>query len=310
MNRLLNKNFIVVAGKGGVGRTTVTFCIGKWAARQGKKVLICLAHSGSRYRHILENREQSGIHQIEPGLFLLNVDPVAAREEYALKIIRNRLLHRLVFSNRYVNSFLDAVPGLSEWAMLGKATYHALPDAPKHERYDMVLFDSPPTGHGLDILRLPNAIAESVQGGLMRQDALLRVALLKDASKTAVVPVCLPEELPTNETIELTTELRRHGLPLYAIVVNKMLDVLPDGAGDFCDSRCPEMQKMKEAQWAQPALIRRDQRLEQLRHVDRLHSEVPAPLLRLPRLDTASFNNDAINTLTEALTRELQRFQL
>ena len=307
---LLDRRLVFVTGKGGVGRTTVTFCIGKWAARQGKKVLICLAHSGSRYRHILENNEKNGIHQIAPGLFLLNVDPVAAREEYALKIIRNRLLHKLVFSNRYVNGFLDAVPGLSEWAMLGKATYHALPDCEPHERYDMVVFDSPPTGHGLDILRLPNAIASSVQGGLMRQDALLRVALLKDASKTAIVPVCIPEELPTNETIELTRELLRHGLPLHAIVVNRLLDVLPDGAGEFCNSKCPEMQKLKQSDWARPAKIRRDQRLEQLRQIDRLHNDIPAPLLRLPKLDIANFNNEAINTLTEMLGLELQRFQI
>ena len=310
MSQLLNKKFVVIAGKGGVGRTTVTFCIGKWAARQGKKVLICLAHSGSRYRHILETQEKSGIHQIAPGLFLLNVDPVAAREEYALKIIRNRVLHKLVFSNRYVNGFLDAVPGLNEWAMLGKATYHALPDAPPNERYDMVVFDSPPTGHGLDILRLPNAIAASVQSGLMRHDALTRVALLKDASKTAILPVCLPEELPTNETIELTGELLNHGFPLYAIIINKLLDILPEGAGDFCDSRCPKMQKLREEAWAIPSLIKRDQRLEQLRHIGRLHAEVPAPLLQLPALEAESFNNDAINVLTDHLTRELQRFEL
>ncbi|MBN2528147.1 MAG: ArsA family ATPase [Deltaproteobacteria bacterium] len=310
MNRLHDKKFVVVAGKGGVGRTTVTFCIGKWIARQGKRVLICLANSGSRYRHIHESGKDNQINLIEPNLYLLNVNPVAAREEYALKIIRNRLLHKLVFSNRYVNGFLDAVPGLNEWAMLGKATYHVLPDAEFHERYDVVVFDSPPTGHGLDILRLPTAIAGSVQGGLMRQDALVRVALLKDASATAIIPVCLPEELPTNETIELCQELERDGLPVHAIVINKLIEVLPDGAGDFCNSMCPEMQRMKSEPWAKPAMIKRNQRLEQLRHVGRLINEIAMPLVQLPRLDTPNLNLEELSFLTNCLAIELENREL
>lgn len=291
-----------------MGRTTVAFLLGKWVASTGKKVLMCLAHSGSRYRHILGDKEHKGINELSPNLFLLNIDPVAAREEYALKIIKNRLLHKLVFSNRYVNSFLDAVPGLSEWAMLGKATYHALDDAMPHERYDMVVFDSPPTGHGLDILRLPNAIVQSVQGGRMRQDALLRLALLKDVSATAIVPVCLPEELPTNETIELSVELRKQGMPLYAVVINKVINTLPVGAMEHCDSVC--LKTSKDQNWARPFTILHDQREEQIKHMTRLEAEIPVPLLHLPRLDNANLSDAELDVLTTHLTNELQRCNL
>jgi anion-transporting ArsA/GET3 family ATPase len=310
MNPLLNRKFIFVAGKGGVGRTTITLCIGKWAARRGKKVLICLAHSGSRYRHVIDDSKKSVIQVIEPNLSLLNLDPVVAREEYALKIIRNQLLHRLVFSNRYVNNFLDAIPGLSEWAMLGKATWHVLPDAPVNERYDMVVFDSPPTGHGLDILRLPSAIAGSVQGGLMHRDAASRVSLLSDATRTGIVGVSLAEELPVNETIELSEELLQNGLPLSAIAVNKLLDVLPDGAEAFCDSDCPQNQKQRGQPWARPAMLKREQRKEQLIHMQRLTKRISVPLLQLPRLDDANLNRESLNALTDHLADEFRRHSL
>lgn len=305
MNPLLHKRFVVVAGKGGVGRTSVTFVLGKWAAASGKKVLMCLAHSGSRYRHILGGKNPQGINELSPNLFLLNIDPVAAREEYALKIIKNRFLHKLVFSNKYVNSFLDAVPGLSEWAMLGKATYHALDDAEEHERYDMVIFDSPPTGHGLDILKLPLAIAQSVQGGRMRQDALLRVALLKDTTACAIVPICLPEELPVNETIELSLELQKQGMPLHAIIVNKVVDTLPQEAHQYCESLCRE--SMMNANWARPSLIRQDQRREQIKHIDRLRQAIDVPLLHLPKLDSPNLTDTELEQLSHLLSEQITR---
>ena len=85
-------------------------------------------------------------------------------------------LYRVVFDNKYVRSFLPAVPGLSEWAMLGKAWFHTTEtDERGANRFDVVLLDAPATGHGLDMLRVPKVILEVVPPGILRRDAETRV---------------------------------------------------------------------------------------------------------------------------------------
>jgi anion-transporting ArsA/GET3 family ATPase len=223
MDDLLGKRFVVVAGKGGVGRTTVSLVIGRLAASRGKRVLVCLANAPPRYSDLLgETVLDATIREASGGLHVVNLDPRACEEEYGLIILHNRTLHRLVFGSRIVRTFLDAVPGLAEWAMLGKATYHALGTPGGRPEYDMVVFDSPATGHGLDMLALPRAIVSAVPGGRMRDEAELRVALMSDEALCEVVPVTIPEEIPVNETIELAEALGRLGLAVRRVVVNRV----------------------------------------------------------------------------------------
>jgi anion-transporting ArsA/GET3 family ATPase len=137
-------------------------------------------------------------------------------------------LYRVVFHNKYIRSFLPAVPGLSEWAMLGKAWFHTTEvDERGQPRFDVVLLDAPATGHGLDMLRVPKVIVEIVPPGILRRDAELAWKMFTDPQKTAVVVVSLPEELPVTETLELIRsvddDLR---LPLGALVVNGVLPAL------------------------------------------------------------------------------------
>jgi anion-transporting ArsA/GET3 family ATPase len=87
----------------------------------------------------------------------------------------------------------------------------------------MVIFDSPATGHGLDLLRLPAAIISSVKSGRMRAEAVERQKLLEDETRTAIIPVTLLEQMPVNETIELITSLKNYGLPVGCIIVNRKL---------------------------------------------------------------------------------------
>jgi anion-transporting ArsA/GET3 family ATPase len=137
-------------------------------------------------------------------------------------------LYRVVFHNKYIRSFLPAVPGLSEWAMLGKAWFHTTEvDEDGRNRFDIVVLDAPATGHGLDMLRVPKVIVEIVPPGILRRDAERAWKMFTDPAQTAVLVVTLPEELPVTETLELIRaiddDLR---LPLGALVVNGVLPVL------------------------------------------------------------------------------------
>ncbi len=221
MADLCEKRLVVVAGKGGVGKTTIAYVVGLCAATMGKRVLVCLTKAMPRYSDFLGGIVLSSeIHKVSANLHIVNLSPVAAREEYGMMVLRQRTLHRLIFGSTVVKAFLDAAPGLSEWAVFGKATFHALNSVNGEPEYDMVVFDSPATGHGLDMLTLPEVIYSTIPKGRMKEEALERIELLKDGARTEILPVTIPEEMPVNEALELVEELKKKRFPVERIVVN------------------------------------------------------------------------------------------
>jgi anion-transporting ArsA/GET3 family ATPase len=107
--------------------------------------------------------------------------------------------------------------------MLGKAFFHA--DPPSGEPgYDLVILDAPATGHALDMLRVPQVIVNVAPPGLLRREAERALGLFRDPERAGVVLVTLPEDMPTNETLELYAALTEElMLPVGALVVNRML---------------------------------------------------------------------------------------
>jgi anion-transporting ArsA/GET3 family ATPase len=166
----------------------------------------------------------SSVAQVEENVWAVNIVPETALEEYGALVLRSRALYRTLFDNRYVRTFLRAVPGMQEWAMLGKAWWHTTET--RHDgspRYDVVILDAPATGHGIDMLRVPKVIVDVVPAGLLRRDADRAWALLQDPYACAIVLVTLPEEMPTTETIELARALTDMGLHVGRVVVNGVL---------------------------------------------------------------------------------------
>src|SRR5687768_1132958 len=136
---------IVVVGKGGVGKTSVSAALAMSLAREGRRVLVAMCNSKERLSHLLQVEPiGSRIRTVAPGIDAVNMEPGAALEEYGMMILKMRALYKLIFENRLVAGFLRGTPGIEAWAMLGKAQYHAfetLPDG--RPRYDTVIVDAP-----------------------------------------------------------------------------------------------------------------------------------------------------------------------
>lgn len=307
MTSLLEKKFIIVTGKGGVGRTTLSLVIGRFAANAGKRTLVCLSNAPPRYNDLLGDVVlSSSIREVGERLEAVNLDPQASQEEYGLKVLRNRTLHRLIFGSRIVRGFLDAVPGLAEWAILGKATFHALKTSHRQPKYDIVVLDSPATGHGLDILALPRAIVTAVPGGRMRDEALARCELMEDPERTEVIPVTVPEQLPVNETVEFVRRLRAIGLHYERIVLNMTVAKLVSA----------ELQELIEStinstidipSWLIPSAAELGRHSEKEENTSRLSREIPVPQIVLPFIPGGSLDENSILTLLEAFTDGIGR---
>ena len=229
---LETKRFLIVTGKGGVGKTTVCAAEALALAAKGKRVLICLCNAKERLSTMMGSELlDSQIKPVAPNVWAVNMDPQSALEEYGAMALKSKTLFKLLFDNKYVRTFFRAVPGMQEWTLLGKAWWHTTEERDAKSggghKYDVVILDAPATGHGLDMLRVPKVIIEVVPPGPLRRDAETAWNLFQDPKNCAVVLVTLPEEMPTTETIELAQALRDElKLPIGKIVVNGVLPPL------------------------------------------------------------------------------------
>ncbi|HEY4117232.1 MAG TPA: ArsA-related P-loop ATPase [Byssovorax sp.] len=221
------KRFLFITGKGGVGKTTLAAALATAMAARGKRVLICMCHTKERLSALLGTPPiTDDIAHVGERVWAVNIDPERALKEYGALILHVQALTNLVFDNRYLKTFFRATPGLYEWSMLGKAWFHTTEvlDGGGH-RFDVVLFDAPATGHGVDMLRVPKVILDVVPPGVLRRDAEAAWEMFRDPKRSGAVVVTLPEEMPATETIELVAAIQELTLPIAKIVVNGV--VLP-----------------------------------------------------------------------------------
>ena len=300
----LARRFLFVTGKGGVGKTSVVAALAECFARAGKRVLVA---ETSPKEHISTLYGRSAlptqITELSPRLFGVLLDADVALKEYGALVLKSERLVGALFDNKLVRGFFHGAPGLKEWAALGKAWYHSTEVlADGSPRFDVVILDAPATGHGLDMLRVPKTIIELSPPGVLRTDAERAWAQFRDPLQSGVVVVTLPEEMPTNETLELCAALRSElGLPLLSLVVNQVVPnvfdaVARDGLADL-----EEPVATDAASLALAAGIRRAAREQvQAQSLARL-ATLGAPVLKLPFLLQGAAALPAIKQLVNAL---------
>lgn len=294
------RRFLFVTGKGGVGKTTVCGALALALAARGKRVLVAMCNAKERLSAILGTRPIGhDVQEVAQHVFAVNILPEQALEEYGAMVIKSETVAKLVFDNKYVKAFFRAVPGLYEWSMLGKAWYHTT-EKDRHGRwaYDVVLFDAPATGHGLDMLRVPKVILDVVPPGVLRRDAETAWAMFRDSKQSGVVVVTLPEEMPATETIELVSAIRGElELPVLQTVVNGVLPQLFTPSERTELLRDPSLLEIDapETTAGSPtsALVAGARRAirerVQVESLDRLHRSIDIPMAYLPFLfDEAS----------------------
>jgi len=303
---LLDRRFLFVVGKGGVGKTTVATGLALAASRRDKKVLLALVNCKERVSQLL-NTDPIGaeIVTVAENFDVVNMTPDAALEEYGLMILKVKAVFNAVFKNRLVRAFLKGTPGLEAWSMLGKAFYHACP--PKGEPdYDLVIVDAPATGHALDMLRVPFVIENVAPPGLLRRDAMRAAEMFRDPERAGAVLVTIPEYMPTSETIELSDALANElEIPVLHLVINRVLNVL------FAEKERPVLENL-------PSEIAEDSEIRgltvagkrralretvQARAVQRVRSHVDAPCAELPYYNGLESDTAAIEAMSEALLR-------
>lgn len=309
---LFDRRLLILAGKGGAGRTTVAAALARAAVRAGKRVLLAQTNAPPRLAHLLGCPETIGPEIVGVGerLWAVNMNQRAALREYMLKVLRYETVYRALFENRPMRSFLGALPGLEAWAMLGKTWYHTTEREDGRFKYDLVILDGPGSGHILTMLRVPAAVQAAMPMGPLARPAAAAHALLSDAAQAALLIVTLAEELPARETVILARGVREElGMPLGPLIVNA---VPPENAGR------PELRdvlEQVESASASPGLastlsgaaVLAARRSDAERILEGLARDPGLPMIQLPRMPTNDLGPAEIEQLSRLLHEALAR---
>jgi anion-transporting ArsA/GET3 family ATPase len=223
MPSLLDRRLVIVTGKGGTGKTTVTAALGLLAERRGKRVILAEVGSGhAALDSLLAGAGQPGpSRRISSRLTTTSIDPESAKRDYLERQFRSGALAGLLGRSRMFQLLTAASPGLAELLTIGSVWDLArVDDSRRGESQDLILLDAPATGSGLALLQAPRTYARVARVGPIHRDAMRIDRFLHDRALTAVVGVALPEEMPVNETLDLEARLGEDGLGLDLAVVN------------------------------------------------------------------------------------------
>ncbi len=300
MAQLPSTRLLVITGKGGVGKSTVSAALALALARAGKRVLLCEVNSGGRATALLGYPPAGPeLTRLEGELWSVDVRPADAMREYVLKRIRIERVYRAVFENPLVRAFLRFIPSLAETVMLGKILWHVREKDGPRPRWDVVVVDAPATGHALTFLGVPQVLLDTLPPGTMAEEATWMRDLLVDAAVTKAVVVSLPEELPVLESLELAAGLRALHLALTAVVLNQATEprFLPEDLTALAS--LPRLQALARAH--------ADQANRTGEAVERL-SALRAPVVQLPRLYLGEMDKASVETLGTTLLVGFERW--
>ena len=272
--------WIFVGGKGGVGKTTTSCSLAVQMAKARKSVLLIStdpAHNlsdafGEKFGK--DAKEVTGV----PGLAAMEIDPngsiqdlIAAGGDDAQEAMQGL--------GGVGNMFQDmafSIPGVDEAMSFAEVLKQV-----KSMDYELIIFDTAPTGHTLRFLQFPSVLEKALdkltalsqqfgpmlnsvigaRGGLPNgqslDDVLKRMEDLrntigevnkqfKNADLTTFIPVLIPEFLSLYETERMIQELGNYEIDTHAMVVNQLLFPKKDNPCDQCNSRRKMQRKYLE----------------------------------------------------------------
>ena len=291
LQSLTATHVVVVAGKGGVGKTTVTAVLARAAAAEGRRVLVAELDGKPTLDALLPRREGS----------LIDVEHLSASDllaeyldDHGFKRIAKRLNRTGV-----IDMVATAAPGIADVIVLGK-----IKQFERSGEYDLIVVDGPAAGHAVTFLTSAAGLGDAARGGPVKQQADDVLELLSDPQRCMAVLVTLPETTPVNETIETAYSLEEVvGVRLGPLVVNGV-DVgvdLPDGpAVEAALDRIDD--EAVRASLRSAADFRRGRRAMEAGALERLRTELPVGQVVLPAVATAGLAADDIDELARALT--------
>ena len=301
---------IIVAGKGGVGKTTAGAALAIGAARSGLSVLLVELEGTTGLSRLL-GCEPLGYDPVEVPLDAETTGSLTARmitpDQALLDYLADHGLKRVgraMVSSGILEIVSTATPGIRDLLVLGK-----IRQLETERAADLIILDAPAAGHAITFLRSPTGIAEAATSGALHTQATEALAMLGDPSRARVMLVTLPEETPINELVDTAYSLEEDvGVMLGPVVVNGTWPPLPglDVELERAASEAGVTLSDDEADSLRAAGAYRAERTAmQQSQLERLGDELPLATLNLDFVFTNELETADLSRLADRLLDEI-----
>lgn len=297
MIKLSNRRVLFVGGKGGVGKSTSASAIAMAVSQMGKQVLLVSTDPAHNLSDLFHTKLKGEPTKVRDRLFVMEINAEKESEAYINKVKKNLEGQVRATMIEEVHRQIDLAktsPGADEAALFDRITSLVLEEL---DRFDLIIFDTAPTGHTLRLVTLPEVMGIWMDGMLDRrrktnehytqllndgepvEDPIYQTLqerrekfrlvrdILLDPEMTGFLFVLNPERLPIQEAKRGIDTLKKHDIPVLGIIVNK---VLPDEVdGTFFQKR-------------------KDQQIKYLEEIDRLFHKIPQIRMELLEEDIST----------------------
>lgn len=259
--------YFLFAGKGGVGKTTLAAATALHFSAKGKKVLIISTDPAHSLSDSFEIQIGGNIKKLRENLFAVEIDPQKAMQEYKEKITPKieKIEYLKDFDLSGAFDMAGMTPGIDEIAAFDKFLQYM-----QSKEYDVIIFDTAPTGHTLRFLSLPDLLdswvgkmikirmqfagfinmirkllpfakgdekqdigIKQLEG--MKKRILEAKKILANSKKTHYNLVLTPEEMSILESERSIKVLNQYNIPVHTIIVNQIIPNNPNCK--FCSAR-------------------------------------------------------------------------
>ena len=276
LKRIVNKNhntqYYFFSGKGGVGKTSCAAATALRFAKSGKKTLVISIDPAHSLGDSFDVKIGGDVKKLGNNLFAVEIDPVKAMQEYKEKFSLQveKMDHLKGFGLEETFDIAGMTPGIDEIAAFDKFLKYM-----QNKEYDIIIFDTAPTGHALRFLSLPDVL-DSWVGKLIKMRMKIAAVtgiikrilpfgdktddsfgakeleemksriqeakkILSDPAKTHFNLVLIPEAMSILESERSMKTLSEYGITVESVVVNNL--VPKNSKCGFCSDRSGQQEK-------------------------------------------------------------------
>lgn len=244
---LFDREVLFFGGKGGVGKTTCAAATALAASRAGRQVLLVSTDPAHSTSDIFERPIGAEPVPLLPNLWGLEIDAATESARYVAEVkdrVRALFGHSILKEAYKQIDLAASMPGAEEVALFDRMGGLIRGE---DTRFDLVVFDTAPTGHTLRLVKMPELMDAWIRALTRSRRAMLGVegddkedpilvslrdrfdrlqtlrARLMSGRTTAFVLVLIPERLPIEETARALTQLDETGVKVAGLVVNRVL---------------------------------------------------------------------------------------